>query len=38
MDSEVCVWLVLCEGREGLIFEVDILCLYVHFEDCGFSV
>lgn len=36
MNTEVCVWLVLCENKEGLIFEVDMLCLYICFEGCGF--
>ena len=36
MDAKICVWFVLCEDKEGLVFEVNMLCLYVCFEEGGF--
>ena len=36
MDAKICVWFILCEDREGLVFEVDMLRLYVGFEKGGF--
>ena len=38
MDAKVCVWFILCEDREGLVFEVDILCLYVALKRVGFNL
>ena len=36
MDAKVCVWFVLCEDMKGLVFKVDMLCMYVCFEESGF--
>ena len=38
MNAKVCVWFVLCEGREWLVLVVDMLCMYVCFKDGGFQV
>ena len=35
MDAKVCVRFILCENREGLVFEVNMLCLYIWFEEDG---
>ena len=38
MDSQVCVWFVMGESGENIVFVGDELCLNVCFEDVWFEL